>query len=94
MCKNDYSWNPNTCIYENGKYLKSNVDDSVMVCDNIINARDHVRINKPDKYYSNKCGKFCINKCDKYYTNKCHTNYINKCYKYCVNKFAEQKSKR
>ena len=42
MCKNDYSWNPSTCIYENGKYLKSNVDDSVMVCDNIINARGHV----------------------------------------------------
>ena len=42
MCKKDYSWNPSTCIYENGKYLKSNVDDSVMVCNNIINARDHV----------------------------------------------------
>ena len=22
-CKKDYSWNPSTCIRENGKYLKS-----------------------------------------------------------------------
>ena len=25
-CKNDYSWNPSTCIRENGKYLKSTAD--------------------------------------------------------------------
>ena len=22
MCQRDYSWNPSTCIYENGKYLR------------------------------------------------------------------------
>ena len=28
-CKKDYSWNPSTCICENGNCLKSIVDDSV-----------------------------------------------------------------
>ena len=34
-CKKDYSWNPSTCICEN-KYLKSIVDISVTVCDEVI----------------------------------------------------------
>ena len=29
--KKDYSWNPNTSICENGKYLKSIADSSVIV---------------------------------------------------------------
>ena len=33
--KKNYSWNPSTCICENGKYLKSIVDDSKIVCDKI-----------------------------------------------------------
>ena len=35
-CKKDYSWNPSPCIFENDKYLKSIVDDSKIVCDEII----------------------------------------------------------
>ena len=35
-CKKDYSWNPSICICENGKYSKSIIDDSKIVCDEII----------------------------------------------------------
>ena len=30
--KKDYSWNPSTCICENGKYLKSIADTLVICC--------------------------------------------------------------
>ena len=41
MQKN-YSWNPSTGICENGKYLKSIVDDSKIWCDEIIYVMDIV----------------------------------------------------
>ena len=50
-CKKDYSWNPSTCICENGNCLKSIVDDSVIACDEIIYV-----------YCINKCNKYCVNK--------------------------------
>ena len=31
MCENNYVWNPATCNCENGKYLASIVDDSVII---------------------------------------------------------------
>ena len=40
--KKDYSWNPSTCICENDKYLKRFVDDSKIVCDEIIYVIDIV----------------------------------------------------
>ena len=36
MCKKDYSWNPNTCICESSRHIKSIVDVSVIVDDQII----------------------------------------------------------
>ena len=39
-CLKDYSWNPSTCICEISRYLKSIVDESVIVCDEIINVTD------------------------------------------------------
>ena len=36
MCQKDYIWNPVTCNCENGKYLASVIDDSVIMCDDII----------------------------------------------------------
>ena len=39
---NNYSWNPRTCICENGKYLKSFADDLKIVCDEIIYVMDIV----------------------------------------------------
>ena len=35
-CKRHYIWNPSTCICANSKYLKSKVDDSKILCDEII----------------------------------------------------------
>ena len=34
--KNDYGWNPSTCIFENSKCLKSVADSSVIVCDKLL----------------------------------------------------------
>ena len=36
----DYTWNPATCNWENGKYLASIIDDLVITCDEIIDAED------------------------------------------------------
>ena len=33
ICEKDYIWNPGACICENGKYLASIIDDSVIMCD-------------------------------------------------------------
>ena len=38
----DYSWNLSTCICENGKFLKSIANTSIIVCDEITNAVDSV----------------------------------------------------
>ena len=38
MCKKDYIWNLATCNCENGKYLASIIDDSVIKCDEIIDT--------------------------------------------------------
>ena len=42
-CKKDSSWNPSTCICDNGKYLDGISDTSRIVCDGIINIT-HSRI--------------------------------------------------
>ena len=36
--KNDYFWNSATCNCENGKYLASIMDDSVITCDEVIKS--------------------------------------------------------
>ena len=35
VCKNDYIWNPATCSCENGKYVGSIIDGSVIKYDKI-----------------------------------------------------------
>ena len=39
LCEKYYIWNPATCS-ENGKYLASIMDDSVITCDEIIESYD------------------------------------------------------
>ena len=34
-CKEDYSWRPSTCIWENSNHLKSIADNSVTECNEI-----------------------------------------------------------
>ena len=36
ICEKDQIWNPSTCICENEKYLASIMDDSVIMCDEVI----------------------------------------------------------
>ena len=36
MCKENYCWNPSTCIYENSKYLQNIADTTVTQCDEVI----------------------------------------------------------
>ena len=38
ICEKDYIWNPATCSCENGKYLTSINDNSVITCDEIIDS--------------------------------------------------------
>ena len=38
VCEKDYVWNPGTCNCENGKYLASIMDDSAIMCDEIIES--------------------------------------------------------
>ena len=40
-CKNDYSWNLSTCIFDN-TYLKSIADASVIACDEFISVMETV----------------------------------------------------
>ena len=38
VCEKGYIWNPTICSSESGRYVKSVVDDSVIKCDEIIEA--------------------------------------------------------
>ena len=45
MKKKDYIWNPATCSCENPKYLANIIDDSVILCDAIIETAKTVPTN-------------------------------------------------
>ena len=54
ICQKDYIWNP-TCSYENGNYLASITDDSVIACDETIEETKTIPINfKKTSSLSNK----------------------------------------
>ena len=55
--KKDYVWNPATCNCENGKYLASIVDDSEIICDEIIDVKE---INFNEKNITCKTKNFYI----------------------------------
>ena len=38
ICEKDYIWNPAACSCNNGKYFASILDDSVITCNEIIDA--------------------------------------------------------
>ena len=40
VCEKDYVWNPATWNCENGKYLASVMDDSMISCNEIINVME------------------------------------------------------
>ena len=53
-CKNDYSWNPSTCICENSKHLKSVVDTSVTECDETVIAMNNISTKKTNTIPTNE----------------------------------------
>ena len=38
ICEKDYAWNPDTCNWESGEYLASIMDDSAIMCDEVIES--------------------------------------------------------
>ena len=40
ICEKDYVWNPAICNCENGQFLASIMDDSVIKCDEVIESYD------------------------------------------------------
>ena len=40
ICEKDYIWNPSTCICENRKHLASIMDDSAIICDEVIKSME------------------------------------------------------
>ena len=38
ICEKYYAWNPAACNCENGKYLASIIDDSAIICDEVIES--------------------------------------------------------
>ena len=47
--KKDYSWNRSTCICKNSRCLKSIFDDSVILCNYIINFTNSLSTNVTNK---------------------------------------------
>ena len=39
-CEKDYVWYPGTCNCENGQYLASVMDDSAIICNEVIKSYD------------------------------------------------------
>ena len=50
VCEKDYVWNAATYICENGKYLASSMDDSVITCVDVIESYDE-EIKTTNKFY-------------------------------------------
>ena len=44
--KKNYIWNPNTCICKIRKYLASNIDDSVIMCNEVIEKTIQTNFNE------------------------------------------------
>ena len=44
VCENNYIWDPATCSFENDKHLKSIIDNSVIMCDEIIEKTKNTSI--------------------------------------------------
>ena len=46
VCEKNYIWNPATGSCENGKYLASIIDDSAIMCDEIIKVDTEAKSNE------------------------------------------------
>ena len=69
-CKENYSWNPSTYIYENTKYLKSAADTSVTKCDEIVIVMNNFSTKKTNTITTNITSTASIN---------CHSKKVSDC---------------
>ena len=60
ICQKDYIWQPITCISENGKYLASIIENSVITCDEIIRKTKTVATNFNKKNIIRETKSFTI----------------------------------
>ena len=63
ICEKDYIWNPSICICENQKYLASIMDNSTIICDEVIDVDDKTKTistNFNENKLTCKTQKFCI----------------------------------
>ena len=64
ICDNDYVWNPATCNCENGEYLVSIMDDSRIICYEVIESHDKeiktIATNFNEKYVARKTHFLCF----------------------------------
>ena len=54
VCEKDYTWNPATCTYENGKHVGRFTDNSVITSDKILEAKKTANKNYFKKNHSKK----------------------------------------
>ena len=52
MCEKGHIWNPATFCYENERYAKSIIDDSIVKCDEITEKKKYFDKNCFSKIYS------------------------------------------
>ena len=71
-CKEDYSWNPSTCICDDSKCLKSIADTSLTKCDEIIIAMDILSTKKTNNIATNVMCTASTN----YYSQKVRDCYV------------------
>ena len=54
VCEKDYVWNPSKCIFENRKYWASIMDDSAIICDEVIKSYEEEIKNSPTNFNEKK----------------------------------------
>ena len=61
VCEKDYVWNPASCNCENGKYLEIVMNDSAIMCDEVIESHDdETKINFNEKKAACKTQNFYV----------------------------------
>ena len=60
MCEKGYTWDSAICSYENGEFVRSIIDNSLITFDKIKEDTKSVPTNFNNKKVTNRTKKFCI----------------------------------
>ena len=61
VCEKDYVWNPSTCTCQNDKYLASIMNDSTIICDEVIKPYDEeINFNEKKEPIKNRICTFYL----------------------------------